>query len=191
MTIQLNFRFGEKTAPDGIRRTSRSLRRRNRPSIPCPPSSQGPASDEETTKAHAAKFEEWPLGNAVFKRVTLDGITTFQLQFTWDPCLEHDGRRVRSSTRAAKSQGTTGNPKPTRRARYTSQDDAKICQLKEQGLPWLAMVKQLPGRSAPAIKARYYAKLKPSPSPILTWKSGMLKKLVTTESRRAEGWNFL
>ena len=65
---------------------SRHLKRRNRPSIPSPPSPQGPASEEETAKAHAAKFEEWPLGNAVFKRVALDGITTFQLQFTWDPC---------------------------------------------------------------------------------------------------------
>ncbi|KAF2962626.1 hypothetical protein GQX73_g10947 [Xylaria multiplex] len=34
-------------------------------------------------------FEEWPLGNAVLKRVTVNGITTFQVQFTWDSCAMH------------------------------------------------------------------------------------------------------
>ncbi|KAI0526159.1 hypothetical protein F5B22DRAFT_145947 [Xylaria bambusicola] len=37
-------------------------------------------------------FEEWPLGNAVLKRVTVGGMTTFQVQFTWDTCATH-GRK--------------------------------------------------------------------------------------------------
>ncbi|KAK4206404.1 hypothetical protein QBC37DRAFT_300861 [Rhypophila decipiens] len=139
------------------------LRKRRRVNVSNPLTSGTAAQQthqEETVKD--AKFEEWPLENAVFKRVTLDGIATFQLQFSWDPCLDQDRHRVRSSIAVARSQGS---PKPTlRRARYTPQDDAKICQLKEQGLSWLAIAKQLPGRSAPAIEARYYAKLKPSPS---------------------------
>lgn len=66
-----------------------------------------------------------------------------------------------------KGEDTTANSKPTlRRPRYTLQDDAKICQLKEQGLSWLAIAKQLLliGRSAPAIEARYHAKRKTRPS---------------------------
>lgn len=34
--------------------------------------------DEEASKDAAAKFEEWPLGNAVLKRVTVDEVATFQ-----------------------------------------------------------------------------------------------------------------
>lgn len=63
-----------------------------------------------------------------------------------------------------KSKGSTKNEdKPTstsRRARYTLADDAKIHQLKEQGLSWIAIAKHFPGRSAGAIEARYHTKLK-------------------------------
>jgi hypothetical protein len=34
-------------------------------------------------------FEEWPLQDAVLKRVTEGGRTTFQLQFTWGSCASH------------------------------------------------------------------------------------------------------
>jgi hypothetical protein len=37
----------------------------------------------EDTEMLTAVFEEWPLQDAVLKRVTEDGLTTFQLQFTW------------------------------------------------------------------------------------------------------------
>ena len=65
--------------------------------------------------------------------------------------------------------------KPTstsRRARYTPADDAKIRQLKEQGLSWIAIAKHFPGRSAGAIEVRYHTKLKtadPSRSGSLQW----------------------
>ena len=55
-------------------------------------SSQGSTSDREseTDEAPVAKFEEWPLGNAVLKRVTMGGAPpTFVVQFTWDPCANH------------------------------------------------------------------------------------------------------
>ena len=38
-------------------------------------------------------------------------------------------------------------------------DDAKIRQLKEQGLSWIAMAKHFLGRSIGAIKVRYNTKL--------------------------------
>jgi hypothetical protein len=63
-----------------------------------------------------------------------------------------------------KSKGSTKDEdKPTstsRRARYTPADDAKIRQLKEQGLSWIAIAKHFPGRSAGAIEVRYHTKLK-------------------------------
>ncbi len=39
-------------------------------------------------------------------------------------------------------------------------DDAKIRQLKEQGLLWIAIAKHFLGRSAGAIEVRYHTKLK-------------------------------
>lgn len=37
----------------------------------------------------AALFEEWPLKDAVLKRVTVGGHSTFQLQFTWDSAVRN------------------------------------------------------------------------------------------------------
>jgi hypothetical protein len=89
---------------------------------------------------HAAS-EEWPLGDAVLKRVTMNGSPpTFLVQFTWDPCTKHGagycGTENQGTTakrhRPArqKSNKTTkckGKPASTsRRARYTSADDAMI-----------------------------------------------------------------
>jgi hypothetical protein len=63
-----------------------------------------------------------------------------------------------------KSNGVTkckGKPASTsRRARYTSADDAMILQLRGQGLSWSAIAEQFPGRSAGAIQLRYHTKLK-------------------------------
>ena len=39
-------------------------------------------------------------------------------------------------------------------------DDAKISRLKEQGLSWVAIAEQFPGRSPGAIEVRYHTKLK-------------------------------
>ncbi|KAL2128349.1 hypothetical protein VTI74DRAFT_9290 [Chaetomium olivicolor] len=50
--------------------------------------------------------------------------------------------------------------KRRRRTRYTSEDDAKIRQMKKQGLSWLAITKHLPGRTVGAIEVRYRSKLK-------------------------------
>ncbi len=111
------------------------------------------------------------------------------LQFTWGPCAEHGAGHCETENRGAvssakrrrpareKSKGSTTKhkDKPTstsRRAKYTPADDAKIRQLKEQGLPWIAIAKQFPGRSAGAIEVRYHTKLKntnPSQSGAPEW----------------------
>ncbi|KAK3694839.1 hypothetical protein B0T22DRAFT_437889 [Podospora appendiculata] len=166
-----------------IQRSFQPPKRRIQRSIPSPPSSWGSILEEETVKAPVAKFEEWPVSDAVFKRVTLDGVQTIQLQFTWVPCAKHGkgyhetenqgsaspAKRHRparqGSKRSTKDEDTTANSKSApRRQRYTPQDDAKICQLKDQGLSWLAIAEQFPGRSPGAIEQRYYTKLQTNPT---------------------------
>ncbi|KAI5459497.1 hypothetical protein BGZ63DRAFT_466126 [Mariannaea sp. PMI_226] len=72
-----------------------------------------------------AKFEEWPLENAVLKRVTQNGKATFQIQFDWTPCTERGqmGKAKRGSARKAK---------------YTPQEDALLIKLKKsrEKLTW-------------------------------------------------------
>ncbi|KAK4243485.1 hypothetical protein C7999DRAFT_44716 [Corynascus novoguineensis] len=110
-----------------------------------------------------ATSEEWPLGDAVLKRVTTDGSPpTFKVQFTWDPCAEHGAGR-HCPARQKSNRITEHKDKPTstsRRARYTPADDAKILRLKVQGLSWIEIAEQFPGRSAGAIEVRYHTKLK-------------------------------
>jgi hypothetical protein len=45
-------------------------------------------SDETEARAVLARFKEWPLKNVVLKHITEDSITTFQLQFDWNPCIK-------------------------------------------------------------------------------------------------------
>ncbi|KAK4113097.1 hypothetical protein N656DRAFT_642599 [Canariomyces notabilis] len=146
-----------------------------------------------------ATSEEWLLRDAVLKRVTMDGSPpTFMVQFTWDPPVEHGagyyGTENRGTTarrhRPArqKNNGTTkckGRPASTsRRARYTSADDAVILQLKGQGLSWSAIARQFPGRSAGAIQVRYQTKLK-------TTEEWEVKKICGKNRRDDGGWELL
>ena len=67
---------------------TRGLKRQSQRSIFKPRSSVGSALEEETVEAAFASFEEWPLA-AVLKRVWLDGVATFQVEFKWNPCTNH------------------------------------------------------------------------------------------------------
>jgi hypothetical protein len=132
--------------------------------------------DAEVDGTPAAAFNEWPLENAVLKRVTIDGSPpTFSLQFTWGPCAEHAAGHRETESRVAissaerrrlrsqKSKRIKGKPTSTsNRARYTPADDAKILELKGRGLSWSAIAREFPGRSAGAIQVRYQTKLKPT-----------------------------
>ena len=125
--------------------------------------------------AEHATSEEWPLRDAVLKRVTTDGSPpTFMVQFTWDPYVENGAKYYGTENRCTiakrhrparqKSKKITKHKdKPTstsRRARYTPADDAKILQLKGRGLSWSTIAKQFSGRSPGAIEVRYHTKLK-------------------------------
>ncbi|RYP31679.1 hypothetical protein DL767_005592 [Monosporascus sp. MG133] len=173
----------EYSQDDDVARPRRRKRRRISTSTPATcgtvPKRQGLTLREEVVDVISAKFEEWPLEDTVLKRVIMDGLVTFQLQFTWDLCTEsgtgHQAvesepsisspkRHVSArhgSTTSTKDKDTTANPKPTsKRARYTLEDDTKIRQLKEKGLSWRAIAKQFPGRSLGAIEVMYHTKLK-------------------------------
>lgn len=46
--------------------------------------------EEWTVQAPVAGFQEWPLPDAILKRVIENGLATFQLQFTWrSSCADH------------------------------------------------------------------------------------------------------
>ncbi|KAK3896810.1 hypothetical protein C8A05DRAFT_48310 [Staphylotrichum tortipilum] len=92
-----------------MRRAARARLRTNSPSQPAqqgpkrrqsqqrasnPQSSGASALGEETPEAAFASFEEWPL-EAVLKRVWVGGAATFQVEFTWNPCMNH-GRHERA-----------------------------------------------------------------------------------------------
>lgn len=47
-------------------------------------------TDTQTLQVPAATFQEWPLRDAVLKRAVMNGVATFQVQFTWDPCINRD-----------------------------------------------------------------------------------------------------
>ncbi len=122
-----------------------------------------------------------------------------------NPCAEHGawycGTENQSTTAKRhrptrqKCNGITKHKdKPTstsRRARYTLADDAKIHQLKEQGLSWIAIAKHFPGHSTGAIEARYHTKLKTadpsrSGSRQLYNHSRALSPVVSDDSREEE-----
>lgn len=51
------------------------------------------------------------------------------------------------------------------RARYTSEEDKRLIELKESGLSWREIAGQFPGRSRVELQDRYEAKLRPPPLP--------------------------
>ncbi|RYP48549.1 hypothetical protein DL768_005588 [Monosporascus sp. mg162] len=153
------------TLPREAQRSSRRPKRHGKRGVAHPPSRESTLErDIETDRAPAATFEEWPLRDAVLKRVTMNGSPpNFMLQFTWGPCAEHGagyrGMENRGTVSSAKrhrparqeSKGSTKDEgkqtSTSRRARYTPADDAKVRHLKEQGLSWIAIAQHFPGRS--------------------------------------------
>ncbi|KAK4107340.1 hypothetical protein N656DRAFT_849473 [Canariomyces notabilis] len=108
----------------------------------------------------------------------------FVAQFTWGPCaihgMEQHGKENQIAVssvkktakkhspatervvRSTKNKDTTADRKPTstsRRAKYTTEDDAKIRLLRNQGLSWLEIAERFPGRTPKAIEVRYHTKL--------------------------------
>ncbi len=106
-----------------------------------------------------AKFEEWPLKDAVLKRAMVNGLATFQLQFTWDPCAEHKQHKSLVKRRPSKWSSAT-------RLAYTPEEDDLIVKLKDQGLTWREIYMRYKNafpqreRRVETLQVRYYTKLK-------------------------------
>ncbi|KAI1463207.1 uncharacterized protein F4812DRAFT_463899 [Daldinia caldariorum] len=102
-------------------------------------------SVEGTTEAHAANYGEWLLEDAVLKRVTVNGLATFQLQFTWDSCTNHSrgvrATRIPPYTPPAEKGFPTGLGLGTRNS-FTLDEDNLIVKLKSQGLHWKEIHRQ-------------------------------------------------
>ncbi|KAM4065524.1 hypothetical protein HRG_010728 [Hirsutella rhossiliensis] len=136
-----------------------------------PPASHD-SSEDGNVGTSAATFEEWPLQNVIFKRVIVDGVGTFQLQFEWPFCTSHSQGSVptgnaRRTTTTRATGGQAGRTSGTR-ARFTREEDNLLTKLrKEQGnLSWAEIHKRFndtfPGRSRGCLQVHYCTKLKHS-----------------------------
>jgi hypothetical protein len=116
-----------------------------------------------------ANFEEWPLDDVVLKRVTANGLATFQLQFVWDSCANH--RRKDPTTGRLQYQSPVKRRPTTKRgasirARFTPEEDGLLVELKKQGLPWQDIHKKFADafpqreRRVGSLQVRYCTKLK-------------------------------
>lgn len=73
-----------------LRRSARGQKPRK--NSPRPTSLYLHCRDDEIAEAPVAEFGEWPLENAVLKRIIVDNQATFQIQFTWDCCMNDGGK---------------------------------------------------------------------------------------------------
>lgn len=112
-------------------------------------------------------FDEWPLQDALLKRVIIDGVAVLQLQFEWPLCATHAEssgmRRKFSATRSGIERRQTSGV-PSRRSRFTPQEDTLLRRLKETSNSWREIHRQFsaqfPGRTTGALQVHYCTKLK-------------------------------
>ncbi|KAB5526499.1 hypothetical protein GE09DRAFT_1065063 [Coniochaeta sp. 2T2.1] len=131
-----------------VQSTALGRKRSSRRSIPCPTSSRASHDGKGAVGAVFASFEEWPLENVSLKRVTENGMTTFQLQFSWDSC-EHATESPRSESPVKKRKSTKRGH--AARAAITPDEDDLVIKLKEvDKLRWQEIHKRFteafPGR---------------------------------------------
>jgi hypothetical protein len=155
---------GPASQPREVQSLTHGGKRSSRRSIPSPPSSRASHDGKGAVGAVLARFEEWPLENASLKRVTENGMTTFQLQFSWDSC-EHATESTRSWSPVKKRNSAKRGA--TARAAITPDEDALVIKLKEvDKLRWHEIhekfTEAFPGRrrSVGTLQVRYCTKLK-------------------------------
>lgn len=107
-------------------------------------------------KASATMFEEWPLGDAILKRVTVGEQSTFQLQFDWNPAVHNE---LPVKTRQATNQSVA----------WSSEEEDFLVDLKSQKeskLSWKAIHAEFKAafpqspRTLGTLQVRYCTKLK-------------------------------
>lgn len=139
--------------PSAIRTSRRDI---NSPT----PSQETPSPSE--ANMFLARFEEWPLGDVLLKRITEGGKTTFQLQFDWDSdlCQPHAGRSVSNPKKRRRLSKTLRSAAKSSGARWTSEEDETVRRMKQDGDSWAAIQRALPHRSEGTIQVRYSTKLR-------------------------------
>ncbi|KAJ9161134.1 hypothetical protein NKR19_g2534 [Coniochaeta hoffmannii] len=155
---------GPAAQPREVQSLTHGGKRSPRRSIPSPLSSRASHDGKGAVGAVSARFEEWPLENVSLKRVTENGVTTFQLQFSWDSC-EHATESPRSESPVKKRN--LAKRGATARAVITPDEDDLLIRLKEvDKLRWQEIHKKFteafPGRkrSVATLQVRYCTKLK-------------------------------
>ncbi|KAI0976387.1 hypothetical protein F4678DRAFT_223534 [Xylaria arbuscula] len=144
-------------------------KRSGRYSIPSPSSSQSSGDGVGSAQVPRASFEEWPLQNAVLRQVIVDGMATFQIQFTRDSCENHMRKDSATGNRPHKSP--IKRCRPTKggaatKLAFTLEEDGLLIKLKKRELSWkethLQFTEAFPqrGRSIGALQVRSCTKLK-------------------------------
>jgi hypothetical protein len=160
---------GGTSGSQQVQTSAPGRKRSGRRSIPSPPSSQGSGDEEVSVQVPTAKFEEWALEDVVLKRVTANGLATFQLQFVWDSCVNHrrkDPTIGRLQSQSPVKRRPTMKRGASTRARFTPEEDGLLVELKNQGLPWQDIHKQFTRafphreRRVGSLQVRYCTKLK-------------------------------
>ncbi|KAI9147393.1 hypothetical protein HJFPF1_12413 [Paramyrothecium foliicola] len=131
--------------------------------MPSPPHTYT-SDDESHIETPTAKFEEWPLGQAVLKRITIDGSVTFQLQFTWEPCDKNQRNAPGGSHKNPLPRTKSVAKQSVSTKSYSAEEDSLLIALKDQGLSWndiqVEHGKQFPERAKGSLQVRYCTKLK-------------------------------
>ncbi|KAJ6437517.1 Glyoxalase/bleomycin resistance protein/dioxygenase [Purpureocillium lavendulum] len=114
-----------------------------------------------------AEFEEWALENVLLKRIMVNGVATFQLQFDWNMCATHGALEAKKPKQAQRSANGSASQRRNGdvQGRFTSDEDDSIIRLKEElQLSWTEIhrqhTEQYPGRSKGSLQVRYCTKLK-------------------------------
>ncbi|KAK0701740.1 hypothetical protein B0T26DRAFT_528825 [Lasiosphaeria miniovina] len=100
--------------------------------------------DRPVSQSSAGDFNEWPLKDAVLKRVIVDGIATIQLQFSWPPCTNCVARSRQSnslpkmpiSTRPTSSDLPVKSRRSKKHSPWTREEDTLLTLLRTRGLSW-------------------------------------------------------
>jgi hypothetical protein len=112
---------GGVSRPRQVRTSFPSRKRSGRQYIRHLPSSQHSSSEEGTAHIPMAEFGEWPLKDAVLKRAMVNGLATFQLQFTWVSCTNpvHNGHTAGLAIGGSGSNSLAGGGSSTKQGPRT------------------------------------------------------------------------
>ena len=154
--------------PIGTKPSAQTEKHTSAHSMPSPPASHA-IPEDGNARLSAAKFEEWPLQNVILKRVIVDDVATFQLQFEWPLYTMYSQGTITGNTRRHTTTGTTGGQ--ARRAsgtsaRFTPEEDDLLIRLRkgQDKLSWAETHQRFndtfPWRPLGSLQVHYSTKLK-------------------------------